>query len=279
MHTDNPFQDDYPFKQLIKVYPDLKKHVFVNQYGSTTIRFGDSEAVRCLNAALLKLQYAIDWNIPEGQLCPPIPGRLDYLLHLNDAIDIKKKRILDIGTGANLIYPILGACHFGWQMVGSEVDKNSLNHAKTIVSQNAKLKDIELRHQSNRRKIFENIITSDDWFDAVVCNPPFFKSADEAKKANARKVKNLGLKEKKDQNFGGTSNELWFKGGEEAFLKLMITESPQYAQHVGWFTSLVSRKEHLKNLQRYVRKSGAKELEVISMGQGNKVSRIIAWRF
>ena len=279
MHPDNPFQENYPFKRLIKVYPALKKHVFVNQYGSTTIRFGDSEAVRSLNAALLKLYYDIDWSIPEGQLCPPIPGRLDYLLHLNGIVEIKTKRILDIGTGANLIYPILGACHFGWQMVGSEVDKSSLNHAKTIISKNPELQDIELRHQANRRQIFASIIARDDWFDAVVCNPPFFKGVEEAKRANARKVKNLGLNEKKDQNFGGTSNELWFTGGEEAFLKLMITESAQYAKQVGWFTSLVSRKEHLKTLQRYIRRNGASEHKTISMGQGNKMSRFIAWRY
>ena len=64
-----------------------------------------------------------------GYLIPPVPGRLEYLLHLQEFslekfnIDKNTKlRGLDIGSGANGIYCILGSQHFNWTMVGSECD-------------------------------------------------------------------------------------------------------------------------------------------------------------
>ena len=40
-----------------------------------------------LNRALLKADYGIDfWDIPPNYLCPPIPGRVDYIHHLADLL-------------------------------------------------------------------------------------------------------------------------------------------------------------------------------------------------
>ncbi|MGB0424538.1 MAG: RlmF-related methyltransferase, partial [Flavobacteriales bacterium] len=107
MHSKNPFSKDYDFDQLTSIHAPLIEHVFTNDYGTKTIKFGNQDAVKALNSALLKTHYNIDWDIPNGYLCPPIPGRLDYLLHVNDLLNKKKANVLDLGTGANLIYPIL----------------------------------------------------------------------------------------------------------------------------------------------------------------------------
>ena len=279
MHTKNPFAKDYNFDLLVSNYPLLKSYVFTNDYGNKTIKFGNQDAVMALNSALLKTQYGIDWEIPQGYLCPPIPGRLDYLLHINDLVYKEDAQLLDIGTGANLIYPILAKMHFNWNCAASEVDESSLKSAKNIIQQNQELSGIELRQQTDRRSILKNVISENDSFDVLVCNPPFFKSSLEAKKQNSRKVKNLNLKEKSDKNFGGTSNELWCKGGEEAFVKTLAAESIEFKNQVAWFTSLVSNKDHLKNIKRSINKTAPKEVKVIEMAQGNKVSRFVAWRF
>lgn len=281
MHPENPFTADYNFDELCKCNPELIQHVFTNQYGNKTIKFADKNAIKALNSAILQKEYQLNfWDIPENNLCPPIPGRLDYLLHINDLLNHKKDiHLLDIGTGANLIYPILGTCHFNWKCTASEVDKNSIKNAQLIVDKNHQLKSIDLRTQQFKNAILENIIQPNDFFDVIVCNPPFFKNAFDAAKKNERKVKNLNIKSQDKLNFGGQSNELWYKGGEEAFIKKMATESVLFKKQVTWFTSLVSQKENLKNIKRAINKTTPLEVKVIDMEQGNKQSRFIAWRY
>lgn len=281
MHPNNPFQKDYNFDELCSVNKELIKHVFVNEYDNKTIRFADKSAVRELNKALLKQHYQLEyWDIPEQNLCPPIPGRLDYLLHVNDLLKEKENiKLLDIGTGANLIYPLLGTLHFNWQCTASEVDKTSLLNALSIIKKNNLMTQIDLRPQQFKLSILNHIIKTDDYFDVVVCNPPFFKNSFDASQKNKRKNENLKITEKENLNFGGKSNELWYKGGEEAFVKKMIEESVLYKKQVTWFTSLISQKEHLKNIKRAINKTKPSEVKIIDMQQGNKISRFIAWRF
>ena len=279
MHIKNPFVKDYDFDNLIQHYRILAQFVFINKYGNKTIKFADQKAVKALNTALLKTHYNITWDIPPTNLCPPIPGRLDYLLHIADLFPTKEIRMLDIGTGANLIYPILGKSHFNWQCTASEVDIKALKNAQTIINKNSSLKNIELRHQPSKHKIFKNIIQPDDTFDVVVCNPPFYKNKNDAQQNNQRKVRNLKLQKEDKQNFGGQSNELWYKGGEEAFVKKMVQESVDFKNQVYWFTSLVSKKDNLKNIKRAINKTLPSETKVVNMEQGNKQSRFVAWTF
>lgn len=280
MHPKNPFAKDYDFDNLIQQYSPLKDFVFVNKYGNKSIKFSDQQAVKALNNALLMAHYGLTyWDIPEDNLCPPVPGRLDYLLHIADLIPKENLQLLDIGTGANLIYPILATCNFNWNCTASEVDKDSLRNAQEIIDKNSKLNKIALRPQQFKNSILENIIQPDDEFDVVICNPPFYKNRFEAEQKNRRKSQNLQLDEDEGVNFGGRSNELWYKGGEEAFIKKMISESLQFKDQVHWFSSLVSRKENLKNIKRAVNKTLPTEVKIVEMEQGNKKSRFIAWTF
>lgn len=280
MHSKNPFNSPYNFDILIEQNPQLKPFVYKNLYGTQTIKFGNNEAVKALNAALLKTYFGIAyWDIPDNHLCPPIPGRLDYLLHVADLIPRKDVHLLDIGTGANLIYPILATQHFNWKTTASEVNLGSLSNAKEIINKNTAIRDIELRHQPFKRNVLDHIIHPGDFFDIVVCNPPFFKNRTEAHKNNKRKYQNLQLKDMNSQNFGGLSNELWYKGGEEAFIKIMAEESDKFKNQVHWFTAVISRKDNVRNIKRAIKKYNPSDMKVVTMEQGNKQSRFIAWTF
>jgi 23S rRNA (adenine1618-N6)-methyltransferase len=46
-----------------------------------------------------------------------------------------------------------------------------------------------------------------------------------------------------------------------------------------WFTTLVSKNEHLKSLMKVLQKIEPVEIKVIEMKQGQKTSRILAWTF
>ena len=179
----------------------------LNPKGEPTIDFADPAAVKALNFALLKHFYGISkWDIPPGYLCPPIPGRADYLHVLADLLGSSHGgkiprgdlvRVLDIGVGANCIYPIIGRAEYGWSFVGSEIDATALESAKKIVRENACLADaVELRLQGNRTRIFEGVVREGDFFDLSLCNPPFHASLAEAQEGSARKWRQLGVKKK-----------------------------------------------------------------------------------
>jgi 23S rRNA (adenine1618-N6)-methyltransferase len=279
LHPKNKFNKGYDFDALIIKNPLLKEFVIENKFGAVSIDFSNPIAVREINKALLFTYDALSvWNFPEGNLCPPIPGRLDYVHYLAELISSEENvKILDIGTGASCIYPLLGVAEYNWSFVAADIDVDSLDAAQDIVDDNGLKSKIELRQQLDENQILKGILKDSDSFTATMCNPPFYKSAEEAQGANRRKSRNLG--NNTVRNFAGNNNELWYVGGEKAFLHNYLYESSLYKKSSIWFTSLVSKKENIKNLEASSKKLGAIDFKVIPMTQGNKVTRIAAWRF
>lgn len=290
LHPNNRHQGRYNFSKLCLKTPELNQHLKSNPKGDQTIDFSNAKSVLCLNKALLAQFYGIQfWDLPEAYLCPPIPGRADYIHYLADLIESdklnkanKKVHIVDVGTGANLIYPIIGSQEYAWNFVASDIDDNAINSAKLIAEANPNLKrKIKVIHQTNKQSFFEGLITGNDYFEATMCNPPFHGSAEEAQAGSDRKWRNLKGKNHKNTplNFGGKNNELWCEGGERAFVRAMIKESVKFKTQVGWFTTLISKEDNLKPLQQVLSKLGAEKINIIPISQGQKVSRILAWSF
>jgi len=279
LHTNNKFNTSYDFDELIIKNPSLKEFVLENKFGSISIDFSNPTAVKELNKALLYTYDKIStWIFPDENLCPPIPGRLDYIHHLADLISEEKNiKILDIGTGATCIYPLLGVAEYNWDFVAIDIDINSLDTAQDIIDDNSLDTKIKLRQQLDENQILKGILNDDDSFSAVICNPPFYKSAEEARGANRRKNRNLG--NSSVRNFAGNNNELWYIGGEKAFLHNYLFESSLYKDRSIWFTSLVSKKENVESMEKSSKKLGATAFKVIPMNQGNKVTRIICWKY
>jgi 23S rRNA (adenine1618-N6)-methyltransferase len=287
LHPRNQHRDGYDFTQLATQSPELKAFIVSGPAGQATIDFHDEQAIRALNQALLKTHYNINfWDIPANYLCPPIPGRVDYIHYLADLLASDNKqtiprgreiKALDIGTGANLVYPLTGQSEYGWHFTGVDIDPVSINVAQQLCQFN-KLK-INLKLQKKRKHIFKGVIGSNDFFHLTLCNPPFHASPEAANKGTQRKWKNLGKGTSDKLNFGGQNTELWCPGGEMQFIASMIEQSVEFADQCLWFSSLVSKKDNLKPLCKLLEKAKVAELKVIDMAQGQKVSRFIAWTF
>jgi 23S rRNA (adenine1618-N6)-methyltransferase len=292
LHPRNPHRFRYDFEQLFISCPELKPFVAVNEHNVETIDFSDPEAVKMLNKALLISNYDIqNWDIPKNYLCPPIPGRADYIHYLADLLagsnngkipEGETVVVLDIGIGANCIYPIIGNSAYGWSFVGTDIDENAIQNCKKIISENPKLIDaVSLQLQTNSRFIFKNIILPEDKFAFTLCNPPFHASQEEATKSALRKVNTLeNTKTTKPLlNFGGQNAELWCDGGELGFITQMIFESAKYPLQCFWFTTLVSKKDNLASIYKTLNKVSPVAIKTIEMAQGQKTSRIVAWTF
>jgi 23S rRNA (adenine1618-N6)-methyltransferase len=295
LHPRNPHQGRYDLDALSNTCPELKLYLRPNPKGDNTVDFSDENAVLCLNKALLAHYYHVaHWQIPAGYLCPPIPGRADYIHYSADLLAEcnqglwptgKRVNVLDIGTGANCIYPIIGSQSYGWQFVGTDIDAVAIKTAQLIVKSNTCLaKHIKLVHQKDSELMFKGMIKGNDRFDLTICNPPFHASMAEAKAGSQRKWTNLNKSPVKQAggaklNFGGQQTELWCPGGELSFLERMAKESVAFAEQVCWFTSLVSKKENVLPLKSLIAHLGAKQCKVVNMSQGQKISRLIVWSF
>jgi 23S rRNA (adenine1618-N6)-methyltransferase len=292
IHPRNKHKERYDFKVLIEACPELAPFVKLNIHNDESIDFADAEAVKILNKSLLKHFYKIEnWDIPEGYLCPPIPGRADYIHHLADLLRIynygkiptgSSIKCLDIGIGANGVYPIIGNNEYGWTFIGSDIDIVSIESVQQLIENNPFLKEvIDCRLQTNPKDIFTGILKEGEFIDFSICNPPFHASKAEAEEGTLRKLSNLNQKvvKKVNLNFGGQNGELWCEGGEERFVRNMIRQSRQFKNNCFWFSSLISKQANLKSIYEALEKAEAFEVKTLPMGQGNKTSRIVAWTF
>jgi 23S rRNA (adenine1618-N6)-methyltransferase len=291
LHPRNRHAAGYDFARLVEACPELGPFVQRARHGGPSIDFADAAAVKALNRALLAEAYGIrGWDIPPDYLCPPIPGRADYLHHLADLLAGSSGgviprgaavHVLDVGVGANAIYPLIGHREYGWSFVGTDLDGIALDAAARTLAANPGLGTaIQLRRQPDRGAIFAGVVKAGERFDLTLCNPPFHGSLREAREAAQQKWRKLGRGAAgQARNFGGQGAELWCEGGEAGFIGRMITESTALRGQVRWFTTLVSSSALLPALQRALRLAGAVEIRIVPMAQGQKQSRFLAWTF
>ena len=304
LHPRSYHNEKYDFSKLIQCTPELEKYVSLKPSGEKSINFSKPEAINLLNKSLLHHYYGVEkWNVPKGHLCPPIPGRADYLHIIADLLATSnqseipkgdKVKGLDIGVGATCIYPLIGNSIYGWKFVGSDIDSDSINSSKSIIKSNKNIKmgAIKVRFQQDREHIFSGMIQSGEKFDFTMSNPPFHGTLEEAELSAQTKIKNLEKSAKKNgneiatnsknrvsTNFGGNQNELIYPGGEIEFIRKMITQSAQKKPNILWFTTLVSKEALLDEIYTLLKKAGVEEYRTLPMQHGNKESRIVAWTF
>jgi 23S rRNA (adenine1618-N6)-methyltransferase len=292
LHPRNKNRKRYDFKRLISSLPELAPFVKPNIYGDESVNFADPEAVKVLNKSLLLHHYGIrNWDIPPGYLCPPVPGRADYIHYIADFLCKNnfgkiptgpKIKCLDIGLGASCIYPIIGSQEYGWSFIGSDIDPVAIDSAHRIIASNSALQGkVECKLQTNPNDFFFGIIQKDELIDLSICNPPFHSSVKEAQVGSLRKIHNLNpdKKIKPILNFGGQNHELWCHGGELKFVQNMILQSKRFAASFFCFSTLISKESNLRSVYKALEQSKAFDVETIPMGQGNKTSRIVVWTF
>jgi 23S rRNA (adenine1618-N6)-methyltransferase len=240
---------------------------------------------------LIHFYHLENWDIPDGYLCPLIPGQANYLHYIADLLarsnrgKIPKRQAikgLGIGVGANVIYPMVGHAEYGWSFVDSDIDNLAITAAQQNIDTNFHLKtNIKLRLQNNSNPIFNGIFSPKERFDFTVCNPPFHPSAKEAQAGTQRKIKNLKGEKTAEPvlNFGGRSHELWYEGGEAKFIQNMAYKSQTFANNCFWFTTLVAKSDNLKSIYKSLKKINPTDIQTKEMKQGNKITRFVAWTF
>jgi 23S rRNA A1618 N6-methylase RlmF len=147
-------------------------------------------------------------------------------------------RVIDIGVGANCVYPLIGFAEYGWRFLGVDIDEAALANARMILGKNPEAEAaVELRHQPVWDNIFTGLLRSGENFELSICNPPFHNSPHDVIAVSQRKWNNLNKPGASKGagprlNFGGGGTELWCNGGERAFVKNMIEQSAAIPKRV-----------------------------------------------
>ncbi|PRQ21908.1 putative 23S rRNA (adenine(1618)-N(6))-methyltransferase [Rosa chinensis] len=317
-HPRNKYSNNPPdFAELASLYPTFKPFVFFGRDGRPRIDWTDFNATRELTRVLLLHDHCLNWWIPDGQLCPTVPNRSNYIHWIEDLLssDIiakttkigDKVRGFDIGTGANCIYPLLGASLLGWSFVGSDMTDVALEWAEKNVRDNPHISElIEIRkvesgentlpaEGSNNEALVstktEIYLTEDMGREGNSLNtgyygPPILlgvvRDGEEfdfcmCNPPFFETMEEAGLNPK--TSCGGTPAEMICPGGEKAFVTCIIEDSVTLRHTFRWYTSMLGRKSNLKLLTSKLWEVGATVVKTTEFVQGQTCRWGLAWSF
>ena len=269
----NEFKPD--FLILIKEFPELKKYIKKHDEKIEEFSFdwSNNDLSLLMTKSILNYYFNIKYyDIPKGFLIPPVPSRLNYLNLINELIkDIKKENIIgvDIGTGANIIYPILGNSIYNWKFICSEINNESYNNAKLILQKNNLEENINLIKQENKNNIFVSIINQENKYTFSMCNPPYYDYEQE--------IKIEDKKRDTEYNF----DEVYYEKGELGFFERYFEESICYKKNIFLFTILIGKKSNSEIIYDKINSYNniIKLCDIKKIMTGNNVRYIIYWSF
>ena len=277
----NEFKPD--FLLLIKEFPELKKYILKQdkeKKEEIAFDWSNNDLSLLMTKSILNYYFNIKYyHIPKGYLIPPIPSRLNYLNLINSLLTSKnndkiKTDIIgiDIGTGANIIYPILGYSLFKWKIICTEINDEAYNNAKLILQKNNLEQNIFLIKQKNKSNIFLGILNQENKYSFSICNPPYYDYETEIKLDD----------KKRDNEFN--FDEVYYKQGELGFFKRYFEESICYKKNVFLFTILIGKKSNAENIYDIINNQNnnndiIKLSNIQKIQTGNNLRYIIYWSF
>ena len=277
-YNKNIFSNDFKpdFLILMKQFPELKKFIIKQDEDKEKVfSFDWSNNDFSLLMAKSILDYYFDikyYHVPKGYLIPPIPSRLNYINLINSSLnEIKEENIMgiDIGTGANIIYPILGNSVYNWKFICSEINNDAYNNAKIILQKNNLEKNINLIKQNNKNNIFLGILNQEKKYTFSMSNPPYYDYEQEIKIED----------KKRDNEFN--FDEVYYKNGELGFFERYFQESICYKKNIFLFTILIGKKSNAEIICDKINsyKDIIKLCDMKKIQTGNNMRYVIYWSF
>lgn len=296
------------------------------------IDFRDADSSIALTEAMLEHDFGIHVSLRNDRLCPAIPNRINYIAWLQEIVDkvqsiaecvshlekngdeerpakrIKQHpesvRILDVGTGASCIYPILGCALDDWNFIATDIDAESIAAARSIVDDpsNQGVSQAEFTHGrrldlQNRIELClrgdgDSVLPSEEdlkslkldaisWphldegllYHAVMCNPPFYKDEVEMQHCQDGKVRGPSAV------CLGSEREMICKGGETAFVTRIIDESVHLQDRVLFFTCTLGKASDIDPIVKRLIEVKAETVMLTEFTQGRTKRWGIAWSF
>ncbi|EFN83850.1 U6 small nuclear RNA (adenine-(43)-N(6))-methyltransferase isoform X2 [Harpegnathos saltator] len=200
---------------------------------------------------------------------------MNYILWIEDLMRHFKLTMdetigIDIGTGAICVYALLLAKIYKCHMIGTEVDQESVEHAKNCIRRN-NLQDLIKIITVNSESIFKDAVEENKVYDFSMCNPPFFENEGN----DERVAKTLPPRNAPSGNEG----ELKTKGGELSFVTRMIEESIELKDQIKIYSTMIGKKIDLLRLMKMIRSKNIENATWTEFCQGYTTRWALAWSF
>ena len=259
--------------------------------------FSRPGALAALTRALLRRDFSLEWRPPADRLCPPVPGRLNYLLWAEDLpARLALGRLaacavppppppplpalsLDVGVGANAIFPLLGARLGGFcsQWLATDIDAVAVAGARAAATR-AGLPPSALAVLSVEPggPLLAGALPAAaaaggaPLVAVTVCNPPFFASWEEAVESMRRAPARAGA-------CGGAPHEMATVGGEAAFAGRLADESQPLGERALWFSCMLGKRASVADVSLRLARARVPALRTTELVQGVTRRWAVAW--
>lgn len=199
---------------------------------------------------------------------------------------------LDIGVGSSCIYPALAVKHFGWQMIGTEMDQQAFDEAMENLERNRSILEdnIKLMKTEGEEDFFSAAVTKEtDALSFCMCNPPFHEDGGHAEEgedvcnAMVSGEDDVDSIEEAQKDPAGKNHELKTSGGEVQFIQKMFADSQKHTSEIKIFTCMVGHKASVKQVRKLLHENQEQYPELqfcqTEFCQGKTVRWGIAWTF
>ncbi|XP_055935505.1 RNA N6-adenosine-methyltransferase mettl16-like [Argiope bruennichi] len=276
MHERNIYKNRPDFGKIAIDYPEFSTYVIPDKKGKFRIDFNDPNALRMLTRILLKKDFDLNVEIPDGYLIPTVPQRLNYILWIEDLLTVLPKERdtvsgIDIGTGPCAILSLLGSKKNGWHFLSTETADEAMLRAKKNIENNNLESHIKVSKVNKGTVLHDVMIGNEENFDFCVCNPPFFENKDDIRKKTPRMKEKLEIFAKKE--------EIFAEGGEVSFIKQLLKDSLMLKDRISLYSSMFGKKKSFIEILKELQNVEGVTYTKTEFCQGNTIRWGIAWTF
>eukprot|EP00035_Acanthoeca_spectabilis_P001068 m.77372 g.77372 ORF g.77372 m.77372 type:complete len:403 (+) comp10607_c0_seq1:286-1494(+) len=275
--------------------------------------FSQAGATTAFTTVLLERDFGLRLDLPQGQLAPTLPQKLNYIHWIEDLIALPtapevlgmgcsaeplasaplesagskivreagKGEVVgvDIGTGCSSIYPLLvTSLHPDWIMIATELSDVGREYASKNIAANKRQDRISLVDVDNPLAVLRGTVFPADF---VLSNPPIdfcmcnppFFDLDEPTENRS------GRRGTRQHGKAGSDAEMMTVGGEAGFVGRLIEDSLELKHAVRWYTSMLGKKASIKTLQRQLLEHGFPTILRATFEQGKTHRWALAWSY
>ena len=159
-------------------------------------------------------------------------------------------------------------------MIGTDIDPHSFSYA----NQNIERNDLTSRIRTKLNTTEDTLIAPGafdlDKLDFVMCNPPFYSSAEDLA------ISSAGKSGPPNAVCTGAEIEMICPGGDAGFVLRMVEESRELKDTVRWYTSMLGKLSSVHQVIDRLKEIGINNWAVTLLRAGNKTRRwAVGWSY
>jgi 23S rRNA (adenine1618-N6)-methyltransferase len=159
-------------------------------------------------------------------------------------------------------------------MIGTDIDPHSFSYANQNIERNDLTSRIRTKLNTTEDALIAPGAFDLDKLDFVMCNPPFYSSAEDLA------ISSAGKSGPPSAVCTGAEVEMICPGGDAGFVLRMVEESRELKDTVRWYTSMLGKLSSVHQVIDRLKEIGINNWAVTLLRAGNKTRRwAVGWSF